>query len=809
MSTPGTITKSGFFITGGTLPRDAASYVRREADERLYAGLRRSDICYALTPRQMGKSSLMVQTAVRLRERRINVALLDLTAFGQNLTPEQWYYGLVGRIGQQLGLEDEIEDYWNSHPDFGAFQRFGGVIREVVLQNHSNPVVIFIDEIDAVRSLPFSTDELFAGIREFYNRRAQDPELNRLTFCLLGVATPSDLIRDTRTTPFNIGMRVELSDFTLEEAAALTPGLSTDPEVGRRLIRRILYWTGGHPYLTQRLCLAVCGCAAREADVDRICNELFLSHRARERDDNLLFVRERILRSETDRTALLLLYKKIFSRARIRDNETSPVIAVLRLSGLVRVESGLLRVRNRIYAEVFDKEWILENLPGAELRRQRAAYRRGFRIAGAIFAPLLLLSAGYEGYRIYRGQLRSSPPPLPGVASPPAFWASFTTGPLQASERGTLVIKAGEPDSSVFLNGTEFGRTEKGGLLQIPLLPPGNYEVRVEKPGFQGVLARTQVLAQRETRVAFTLSRLSQTVAVETSLQISQAPPGTKVILDGKAAGIANGKGELLVKVEPGPHEIMLEGDGYLSRTISQRLNPGTNIIEGQLQLNREPLELEAALRSDSLARLQDFLNQYPHSKAVGQVRAKMEEVEWSKIDHNDGTQLQDFINKYPNGRHSSEATQASAQLQQDDMDWHAAQTTATVESLQGFVDRHPRSRHIADASKSIMLLKDRAEITQVLHDYQDSYNRRDLKQLVQLWPKCPEALQTSLNTLFKEKRSGTLNLTPTGTPVVSAGFVQIPIVITKKTQSGDSSLTVPFLFKKENDHWIIEKGSL
>src|SRR6266852_3009207 len=60
------------------------------------------------------------------------------------------------------------------------------------------PLVIFIDEIDAVRSLPFSTDEFFAGIRECYNRRTQDPAFNRLTFCLLGVATPSDLIQDTR-----------------------------------------------------------------------------------------------------------------------------------------------------------------------------------------------------------------------------------------------------------------------------------------------------------------------------------------------------------------------------------------------------------------------------------------------------------------------------------------------------------------------------------------------------------------------------------------------------------------------------------
>jgi hypothetical protein len=50
------------------------------------------------------------------------------------------------------------------------------------------------------RSLPFSTDEFFAAIREYYNRRTEDSDFSRLTFCLLGVATPSDLICDTRAS---------------------------------------------------------------------------------------------------------------------------------------------------------------------------------------------------------------------------------------------------------------------------------------------------------------------------------------------------------------------------------------------------------------------------------------------------------------------------------------------------------------------------------------------------------------------------------------------------------------------------------
>src|SRR5262249_43917192 len=145
------------------------------------------------------------------------------------------------------------------------------------------------------------------------NRRSQDPEFARLTFCLLGVATPSDLIQDTRTTPFNIGKRIELTDFTEAEAAPLARGLGRDEASGRMLLQRVLYWTGGHPYLTQRLCQTVATDPAvtDAGGVDRRCGELFLSTSAQEKDDNLLFVRERLLNSEGDLAGLLELYRQV------------------------------------------------------------------------------------------------------------------------------------------------------------------------------------------------------------------------------------------------------------------------------------------------------------------------------------------------------------------------------------------------------------------------------------------------------------------------------------------------------------------
>jgi hypothetical protein len=368
---------SGFYITGGTLQHDASCYVPRRADNEVRDGLLQSEFCYVLTSRQMGKSSLMVRATTRLREAAITVVALDLTAIGLNLTPEQWYDGLLLRMGAQLRLEDELEAYWTERQRLGPVQRLFSALRDVVLARRPGQVVLFIDEVDTVRSLPFSTDEFFAAIRECYNRRPEDPELNRLTFCLLGVATPSELIRNTRTTPFNIGRRIELTDFSAAEAGPLAAGLAPDPAAARELLDRILFWTNGHPYLTQRLCRSVAelrlelppNASPDLSCVDAQCERHFLSPRAREQDDNLLFVRERLLRTEADLGLLLGTYEQVLEGERVPDDETNDLINQLRLAGIVDVAEGYLHMRNRIYARVFDQAWVAANLPDAELEK--------------------------------------------------------------------------------------------------------------------------------------------------------------------------------------------------------------------------------------------------------------------------------------------------------------------------------------------------------------------------------------------------------------------------------------------------------
>ena len=258
------------------------------------------------------------------------------------------------------------------------------------------PLVLAIDEIDFARSLPFDTDDFFAGIRECHNRRAHQPALKRLTFCLIGSATPNDLIQNAHITPFNVGKRVTITDFTPQEATPLADGLNSAGKDGKTLVAQILYWTNGHPYLTQKLCAAAA--LDREVsgagDIDGLAKRLFLSRRASATEDvNLTFARDRLLKSDLNKDRLFGLYQAVHEEKRaIADDPRDPYCNALRLSGIVVERAGYLFVRNRIYRELFTPAWAQEQMPGIEAAQRRREVRRArwqvASIAGCIIAGM-------------------------------------------------------------------------------------------------------------------------------------------------------------------------------------------------------------------------------------------------------------------------------------------------------------------------------------------------------------------------------------------------------------------------------------
>ncbi|NUO82542.1 AAA-like domain-containing protein, partial [candidate division KSB1 bacterium] len=211
------------YTVGGTVHVDAL-YVFRQADKDLLDLCRAGEFAFILSSRQVGKSSLMLRTAKQLAEEGIQCVKLTLEEVGKvTTTPEQFYYGILHEIQKELQFQTKPHVWWQAHGHLSLAQRFSKFFGDVLLREVEAPIVVFIDEIDTTLNLPYS-DDFFAAIRSLYNARADRPEFRRLSFVLIGVATPNDLIKDYTRTPFNIGKRVEVTDFTLEEARPLAEG---------------------------------------------------------------------------------------------------------------------------------------------------------------------------------------------------------------------------------------------------------------------------------------------------------------------------------------------------------------------------------------------------------------------------------------------------------------------------------------------------------------------------------------------------------------------------------------------------------
>ncbi|MFN6463908.1 MAG: AAA-like domain-containing protein [Nostoc sp. DedVER02] len=363
------------YQAGGSLPVTAPSYVKRQADDELFQALLKGEFCYVLNARQMGKSSLRVRIMDRLQAQGMRTGTIDMTTIGsQQMTSEQWYASVLQSIVSSFRLKVNLRTWWRERSHLSPVKRFDDFFTAILLTEIQQPVVIFIDEIDSVLGLDFPIDDFFALIRACYNKRVEEPIYQRLTFTLLGVATPSDLIADKSRTPFNIGQAIDLQGFRLSEALPLLPGLQETVNQPEIMLRHIIEWTNGQPFLTQKLCQLVLNAwqngtiaipSGEEASwLENLVRSRLIDYwELQDEPEHLRTIAHRLLYDEQRAGRLLGLYQQILDVCSLPvPIDNSPEQTELLLSGLVVKEQGYLRVRNQIYAEVFNAVWVEQQL---------------------------------------------------------------------------------------------------------------------------------------------------------------------------------------------------------------------------------------------------------------------------------------------------------------------------------------------------------------------------------------------------------------------------------------------------------------
>ncbi|MEG4111891.1 MULTISPECIES: AAA-like domain-containing protein [unclassified Microcoleus] len=383
-------TKPSYYQVGGSLTNNAPNYVKRQADDDLYNGLKAGEFCYVLNSRQMGKSSLQVRTIQRLRNEGIACAAIDISEIGnRGVTPEQWYAGLLRILENNFNLSDivNVRTWWRDRNFLTPVQRLSEFIETVLLPNISSNIVIFIDEIDSILALDFPADDFLALIRSCYNKRANNSEFDRLTWALLGVASPTDLCREknaSSNTPFNIGKAIELTGFDETEAQPLAAGLAELTDSPHEVLREVLYWTGGQPFLTQKLCKLLLENpqlipnlpppAPRDqgGEKDKISTskewvekvvrlKIVENWETQDVPEHLSTIRDRLFKENQRIVRRLGLYQQILEQTEnVPDGSAEQM--ELRLSGLIVKHGEKLTISNPIYEAVFNKKLIKDKL---------------------------------------------------------------------------------------------------------------------------------------------------------------------------------------------------------------------------------------------------------------------------------------------------------------------------------------------------------------------------------------------------------------------------------------------------------------
>lgn len=237
--------------TGGAVTVGSPFYVQRLADSQFEkALLRHESIVLVKGPRQIGKTSLIARGAAFVQDQGWRCAMTDFQMLSsrQMESETSFYRVLATTLARQLGFAYDFESEWIE--DLGTNPNMDSFIRSLL--DHSDiPLVWFVDEADRLFTSRFASD-FFGLIRSWHNARATDRrgQWGRFTV-VIGYATEAHLfIRDLNQSPFNVGYRLDLLPFSLENLQDLNRRYGSPLSSNQLGVLSELL--GGQPYLSRR-----------------------------------------------------------------------------------------------------------------------------------------------------------------------------------------------------------------------------------------------------------------------------------------------------------------------------------------------------------------------------------------------------------------------------------------------------------------------------------------------------------------------------------------------------------------------------
>lgn len=326
-------------------------YVERRADKQLHViieAMQRPG--YVLVSRQMGKTNLLLRAKRKWENIDDLYVYIDMSNIDE--TEKECFESLIDTAIDTheealSSVREKINDLRRRNVVKSAVQAHNEELR-VLLGAVKGKLVFILDEIDSLTHTSFS-DNVFSQIRSVYFSRVNYPELEKLTYVLSGVVEPTEIIKNPKISPFNIGEKILLDDFSWTEYLSFIEKANLQG-FDDAVIERVYYWAGGNPRLTWDICYELQHKTdLTPAVVDAHVKEMYLTSYDKAPVDT---IRSMVKEDRDLRDAVIQLAFK-------KGNSLSDKIkSKLYLSGVVNYSDDDIHIKNKIIEESLSLNWL-------------------------------------------------------------------------------------------------------------------------------------------------------------------------------------------------------------------------------------------------------------------------------------------------------------------------------------------------------------------------------------------------------------------------------------------------------------------
>ncbi|ACK71462.1 hypothetical protein PCC7424_3060 [Gloeothece citriformis PCC 7424] len=196
----------------------------------------------------MGKTLLISRVLAQLgqqgyRTLRLSLELADRQTHLTQLNKFLRWFCL--NLSRELKLSNCLDDYWDEE-GMGAKVSCTTYMEDYLLTQGNKPLVLCIDDVDLLFPHPEIYEDFFGLLRSWYEKARTRKRWQKLRLVL--VHSTNVYIRlNINQSPFNVGLPIELADFTEVQVQELAQ--QHDIKLTPSEIANLMNMIGGHPYL--------------------------------------------------------------------------------------------------------------------------------------------------------------------------------------------------------------------------------------------------------------------------------------------------------------------------------------------------------------------------------------------------------------------------------------------------------------------------------------------------------------------------------------------------------------------------------